>query len=253
MKSILIENKGFVDFTPYNAGSEKCEPLHKFGPCVRSFYLIHFVLSGEGKFQSPRGLFSLKKGDAFIIKPDEVTTYQADRYNPWEYVWIGFKGNLAEKFSTIDDVFEYDDGVVFDLKEAIKSKVGCEELLASVLFKLYASLFSREVHQDYSSVVINYINTHYMENVTISSIASALKLNRKYLSRIFKEKNGVSMQQFLINKRLHEAKKLLKLGYAVEESAYMVGYSDSFGFSKAFKKRYGVSPVNFKPISRKDK
>ena len=81
-----------------------------------------------------------------------------------------------------------------------------------------------------------------MENVTISGIAESLGLNRKYLARIFKESRGISMQEYLISKRLHEAKKLLLSGYGASESAYMVGYSDPFGFSKAFKRKYGVPP-----------
>jgi len=93
---------------------------------------------------------------------------------------------------------------------------------------------------------MSYINAHYMDNVTISQIAESLGLNRKYLARIFKEKCGVTMQEYLINKRLHEGKKLLRLGYTVEESSYMVGYSDPFGFSKAFKRRYGVPPSEYK-------
>ena len=56
------------------------------------------------------------------------------------------------------------------------------------------------------------------------------------------------MQQFLINKGLHEAKKLLSRGFNVEESARMVGYSDPFAFSKAFKKKYGVSPIKCKNV-----
>jgi AraC-like DNA-binding protein len=85
-----------------------------------------------------------------------------------------------------------------------------------------------------------------MENVTISGIAESLGLNRKYLARIFKESRGISMQECLISKRLHEAKKLLLSGYGASESAYMVGYSDPFGFSKAFKNKYGVPPSAMK-------
>ena len=125
-------------------------------------------------------------------------------------------------------------------------ELGREEMLTGVIFKLYARMFGETMQNDYSNKVVSYINSHYMDDVKIAGVAQSLGLNRKYLARIFKESKGVSMQEFLINKRLHEAKKLLKLGYNVEQCAYMVGYNDPFGFSKAFKKRYGESPKDVK-------
>ena len=244
-KTVLVENKGFVDLFACDAGHESCEASHKFGPHVRGYYLIHFVTKGEGEFVSPRGKYKLKEGEAFLIKPGEVTVYRASDKNPWNYVWIGFLGKLSSKFDELSDVFEYDVSAVSALRAAIESDSGREELLASFLFKLYASLLCGTEKYDYPNKVINYINAHYMENVTISDIADSVGLNRKYLARIFKQRNGLTMQEFLINKRLHEAKKLLKLGYNVEQSSYMVGYKDSFGFSKAFKKRYGKAPVYY--------
>ena len=246
-QTLLVKNKGFLDFSPCDAGMENCDPSHKFGPFIRNYYLIHFVVSGKGTFETARGIHSLEKRKAFLIKPGEVTVYQADEVDPWEYLWIGFRGKSAERFSELSDTFEYDESLLPEIYNAFKNEKSREELIMSVMFKLYAQLFCEgDMSEDYPGKVANYINSHYMEDVTIASIASALRLNRKYLARIFKEKNGVSMQEFLINKRLHEAKKLLKLGHTVEESAYLVGYSDPFGFSKAFKKRYGVSPCSFK-------
>lgn len=244
-KTVLVENKGFLDLFAYDAGYENCEASHKFGPYIRSYYLIHFVIKGEGEYESPRGKYKLKEGEAFLIKPGEVTVYRASDKNPWNYVWIGFGGKLSSRFDELPDTFEYDVSAVSELKAAIESNAGREELLTGFLFKLCASLLCETEKYDYPNKVINYINAHYMENVTISDIADSIGLNRKYLARIFKQKNGLTMQEFLINKRLHEAKKLLKLGYNVEQSAYMVGYRDSFGFSKAFKKHYGKAPVYY--------
>ena len=63
----FLENKGFTDFSPCDAGKEKCEPCHKFGPNIRNYYLIHFVVSGEGKINQ----LPVKKG---IVLPGYSTT-----------------------------------------------------------------------------------------------------------------------------------------------------------------------------------
>ena len=84
-----------------------------------------------------------------------------------------------------------------------------------------------------------------MNDTSVEKIADYLKLNRKYIARVFKEKTGSTIQEYLISKRMEEAKKLLKKGYGVSESAYMSGYNDAFNFSKAFKKRFGISPKQY--------
>ena len=246
MKVRLIEDRGFLDFSPCNFGREACAPSHRFGPRIRNEYLIHFIISGKGKFISERGVYELSAGDAFLIKPGEVNNYEADFEHPWEYMWLGFRGNLAQSFQLLEDTFKYEEWIIRELEYAMQIDLGCEALLAGCCFKLYASLVGASAREDYPKKVVNYIDAHYMENVTISKIAESLSLDRKYLARIFKEKEGTSMQAYLIKKRLQEAKKLLSEGYAVKEAAFMVGYRDQFGFSRAFKKCYGVSPENFK-------
>ena len=85
-----------------------------------------------------------------------------------------------------------------------------------------------------------------MEKIKIEEIAASIGLNRKYLSRIFKQKTGLSMQEFLIKKRLTEAKKLIERGYNVGEAGMLCGYGDAFAFSKAFKSFFGESPKAYK-------
>ena len=80
----------------------------------------------------------------------------------------------------------------------------------------------------------------------IAPIAERLNLDRRYLSRIFKQQTGQTVQEYLISTRIEEATRLLKQGMSVEESAHLCGYEDVFNFSKAFKKRMGVNPLQIK-------
>ncbi len=77
-------------------GCSRTEPLHSFGPAQKPHYLIHFVLSGRGKFVIKNKEYSLEPGYGFLIPPEELAFYQADDENPWTYVWVGFSGALAE-------------------------------------------------------------------------------------------------------------------------------------------------------------
>ena len=244
-KIFLPEVSGYTDFIPADVGHEQCKSGHSFGPYIRKYYLVHFVIGGYGTLVNERGTHHICGGKAFLIRPGEVTTYTASTDNPWEYVWLGFSGNLASSFDNVPDVFDYDASILTEISCAIESNKCREALLISAIFKLHASIIDGKILSDYPSRVKNYINLHYMESISISAIAESLGLNRKYLARIFKEEIGVSMQEYLIDKRLHEATRLLKVGYNVAECAYMVGYSDPFGFSKGFKSKYGIPPSKY--------
>ena len=69
--------KANSDLSLYSAGYEECTPGYSYGPTLRSYQLIHFVLNGEGEFRINEHVFHLKAGDAFLIpagmKPQKQT------------------------------------------------------------------------------------------------------------------------------------------------------------------------------------
>lgn len=92
--------------------------------------------------------------------------------------------------------------------------------------------------------VINYIEDHYSEKISLDQIAENMYLSPFYISRIFKGETGNTPIRHLINIRLEKAKRLLENGYqgSIQEVAALVGYDDAYHFSKLFKKKYGISP-----------
>lgn len=246
MYTIMLENKNYTEFLPITAGIEYCTGDKPFAPTIRDYFLIHFVTRGKGTLITGDNTFEIGEGQAFLIHPGELCSYGPDPDDPWSYMWIGFGGRLAEKFGTLPSVFEFDQSIIAELGAALREEYGCEEYMTAILFKLYALLFSSGHSRDYVKTVKSYINANYMQDISISGIATMVKVNRKYLARIFKARTGISMKQYLIEKRMTEAKKLLAKGFTVEETAIAVGYSDSFVFSKAFKKNFGNAPVFFK-------
>lgn len=243
--NLLLDYKQLSDFCPVDFGQQHCAPAHSFGPHIRDFYLIHYVSSGQGMFQNPRGIYQITAGQAFLIRPGEVCKYSANAANPWSYTWIGFLGSMAPAFEQAPDVFEAD-GLLFEEMTTVYQLASSQAAyLAGMLFKLYCSLFDQKERPDYVNRAIGYMNVNYMKPIRVEQIADQLGINRKYLARIFKEKTGKTLQQFLIQKRVTEAKKLLSGGFNVEETAFMVGYSDSFAFSKTFKKCCGIAPKYF--------
>lgn len=71
--------KANSDLSLYSAGYEECTPGYSYGPTLRSYQLIHFVLNGEGVFRINEHVFHLKAGDAFLIPAGKITYYEASK------------------------------------------------------------------------------------------------------------------------------------------------------------------------------
>lgn len=252
-RDVLFVNRKFSDLNPILYGCESCEPGHSFGPSVRKYTLIHYVEKGKGTLYKYGNAYPVKAGEAFVILPQEVTIYTADTEDPWTYRWIGFDGALCENVGKLSPVIKVPNKLFPYLSpedEQNPEMIGYR--LASQLFALYGAVFSGDKHSNhYVRKVIDYINSSYMREVRVEEIADRLSLDRRYLSRLFKQKTGQTVQDYLITVRMEAACRLLSNGRSVTEAATLCGYPDVCNFSKMFKRIYGVSPKKWK-INREE-
>ncbi|MFD1177945.1 AraC family transcriptional regulator [Paenibacillus puldeungensis] len=249
-------------------GKEKCAPQHSFGPGVRDLYKIHFIHSGEGIVRSEGKTFTLTAGQAFILYPDRVIFYQADEINPWTYSWIGFYGDQVDSIlnrtgvSPQNPVFSMDTRLMpklYDLlneagEHATTRDLRLHALLneaLSVMVELAPSsecgILGSGARNSYIHSCLEFLHSHYSDEVSVGQLAQVVGLDRKYLSAIFKEATGFPPQQYLLRYRMERACELLKKGkFTVGEIARSVGYRDALLFSKMFKKTVGVSPTEYR-------
>ncbi len=240
-------NKGYTDINPLQFGTQKCPPSHKWGPHIREYYLIHYVVSGKGRFIKKDFDAVVGPGYAFLIKPNEVCTYCADADDPWEYIWIGFDGKVAQKLDSLKDcVFKVDGKIFTDMVKSDRLKNTREEYLTAKIFLLISNLFEGENHKkELVEHLAGYIEENYFLRLYVSELAKMVSLDQRYLTRLFKAKKGISLQQYIIDVKMKKAAILIK-DFSVADTAKMVGYDDVFNFSKMFKKNTGVSPLKFK-------
>ena len=84
---------------------------------------------------------------------------------------------------------------------------------------------------------------NYQRELTVEEIADVCKLNRSYFSKLFRDTMGCPPQEFLIRLRLARAAELMRTTKSsIGVIAAACGYPNQLHFSRAFKKRYGVSP-----------
>ena len=244
-----VQNRDFVELNPLVAGWQNCRPGHFFGPVIRRFYLIHYVISGKGKFENERGVYNIGAGEYFIIRPNEKTRYESDPDDPWEYVWIGFNGSLASHFDDVPDTGNFSDAQIFhEIKGVNGFETSIEEFLVSKLFMIYYILLCKSKKSDLPSRISNFIVNNYAQELRVEEIAQDFNISRAYLNRIFNERYGMPVKSYILQVKMSNAKKLLSSGYSIAETSSLVGYSDQFAFSKSFKKYFGKPPLEYKKI-----
>lgn len=97
----------------------------------------------------------------------------------------------------------------------------------------------------------NYMSRHFYESVNLVDFAQQYGFSPNYFRKIFKQILNCAPNEYLINLRMKEAKKLLECGnYTVQTICEMVGYDDVHYFSRLFKKREGVSPAKYGELYR---
>lgn len=92
-----------------------------------------------------------------------------------------------------------------------------------------------------------YLQSHLFDcNLKTDMLHTLCGISAAYFRKIFHHKFGISANEYIINKRLSFAKNLLENGYSenIKDLSLSVGYNDPLYFSRAFKKKYGISPTN---------
>ena len=244
----IIVNERIPDggVCPIFVGEEECESEHTFGPFVRDHYIIHICLTGKGVLRDKFGTHKISAGELFIIRPGESTVYTADKEEPWHYVWLAFTGKLAKEFDTGRSVYPSPIEIKRRLPELIRVGENSAYAYTAMIYELIYHLFSKKQSTDKLSEIKAYIDYNYMQSINVESITKLFGFERSYLYRIFKERFGVGVKEYILEVRTERAKQFLADGYTVASTAFMVGYRDEFNFSRAFKERVGISPLEYK-------
>ncbi|MBO4377293.1 MAG: response regulator [Lachnospiraceae bacterium] len=95
--------------------------------------------------------------------------------------------------------------------------------------------------------VVSEIREHYMEDISLTSLASKYNVSMGRLSEMIKENLHVNFSDYIASLRIQRAKELLRdESISIQEIAEIVGYNDYFYFTKVFKKVEGISPSKYR-------
>lgn len=133
------------------------------------------------------------------------------------------------------------------------SKLEKQCLLLDIIAKLYACYSCERVKPPVMgdertplSRVCEYLQDCFSENVSLSQLASIAGLSEFHLSRVFTKEIGVPPHTYQLQVRLKKATDLIATGKTLVEAALETGFCDQSHFHKAFKKKFGITPGQYK-------
>ncbi len=252
------------DISLYEIGRQKCPPRYSFGPIIRSHYVLHYVMNGTGTLYLDHNQYSVYAREAFLMPPNTLCYYQADRDDPWNYIWIHIDGERVPEYlrrAGIDrkqPILHCAEGS--DTMEALLEDICLnherELYCIGKLYEMFEFIINHadtrvqlmlDNKQEYVKHILDLIRLKYNEAITVEFLSESCGLERSYMTRLFKAAMGRSPQEYLIQYRIRVARKLLcETDWCIRNIAYAVGYSDSFAFSKAFKRVCGTSPAKYR-------
>lgn len=196
-------------------------------------------------------IINAEAGRCFYIPPNSEFYFKANNTN-WKYTWIGFDTNieipdLAYKFNfTLPDAAR--------LFEQAKNAKNQKELFDVINALLIACNKNADHNDNASTLSLSAKAKLFIDNtkgekwseISVKSLADKLGFNEKYLSTAFKNETGITLQKYIISKKLCSSKILLRReGMTIPRVAEMMGYKNPVSFINAFKKEFEQTPIKY--------
>lgn len=218
-----------------------------------------FVTKGEGVLHTTFGRQKIAAGDVFLIF--SAGAYYIENTANLQYIYITFIGSRAPtlmerlRAPRPQTVYHGMEGLrplwenAFQLVTEENIDLLCEGILLYTV-----SLLSPEREEAAPDKKTNailqvkmYVDNHFTNpTLTLADMSAQFAFRPKYLSAAFKKLVRVNFSEYLTQRRLEYALLLIRGGVSnVKELSEMCGYNDALYFSKAFKKRYGLSPKQY--------
>ena len=247
-------------------------------------FLCFVVLAGEGELSYEGQTYQLHSGDCVFIDcrkayshstgysggegSNDHTTVENKSTNLWSLQWCHFYAPslpaVYEKYKERGGrpVFHSEDIASFtslltDLYNLASSSDYIRDMrINEKLGSLLTLLMEQSWHPESVTVsrkrmelaaVKEYLDEHYTEKIMLEELAEKFFINKFYLSKIFKETYGTTVNNYLISKRITRAKQLLRFtDMTVDEVGVAVGMGDANYFSRMFRKVEGSSPREYR-------
>ncbi|NOU65402.1 helix-turn-helix domain-containing protein [Paenibacillus sp. LMG 31461] len=238
---------------------------------------ISCIVSGSGYFHIDDTRIQVDAGDIVFNNVGHIHAITADRSNMLRYLYMGFNFN-DETDKAFTEIQAYLQSAPYHFSKDTHdllipflrvidefysqkpySRTMIRNYLEEIIVSSYRSFTNKAEnvtryatekspqsvgHTVYS--VIRYIENHIVGLESIKTLSQELNYNSTYLSHVFKQRTGMTLQRYINHKKIEKALEMLKYGnISISQVSDMLGYATIQSFSKAFSRIMGYPPSRY--------
>lgn len=260
-------------------------PHHSHRYHYHDGYELYYLYSGECYSFIKDRTYHVQKGNIILFNDYDIHRTTNFSKCGYERILINFKRDFLENFSNIlapMDLFQcfhqkmhlirltaqeqhyVESLLAVMIQESKNQDTGYDAYLQTAMIQLLIFLNRRspqlqEEPKTYINTthktmleITNYVNQHYFENITLTSISEHFYISPYYFSRTFKKVIGFTFIDYLNSVRIKEAQRLLKeTDLHITKIADAVGYNNTTHFRRVFKEITGLAPLAYRKLEQK--
>ena len=224
--------------------------------------------NGQGELRYEDRIWQLKSGDCVFIDCQQPYSHSTDK-DLWSLSWIHFSGvtmqDIYQKYQERGGrpAFHPENITAFtELHKSLFTLASSDDYIRDMringsLNELLVLLMKESWHptecldttlkKQNLDPIRNYLDKHYTEKVSLDALADQFFISKFYLTRVFKEQYGVSINTYVLNLRITKAKQMLRFtDKKLEDIGYQCGLGAPHYFSRIFKQIEGITPSEFR-------
>ncbi len=257
-------------------GELYCEEGYKILEHKQWCHEISYIVSGKATFFIDDKAYTVNAGDVFLCSCGQRHAIHANQNTQLRYMYMGFNfegecrddtenairhffGHIEQPIKrdmvNIGGIFHqtirefYTDSICFDQIVGAYLQLMLLFVYRNFNYSIECSILKEmtvEVTRYAIYTIICYVEDNIIDIKNIRQIADKLGYSYTYISHLFKNKTGVTLQQFITDKKMEAAVKLMMEQHlTISEVSERLGYHSIQAFSKAFKRVYDKSPQNY--------
>ncbi len=247
------------------SGISYCDGGYKISRKKSEISVIEYVEKGRGTIVLDGRKYTAEQGDVYILPAGIRHEYYSSADEPWVKKFFNVKGTL---FLDLLRDYSLDNVVVIkncnvkalfdEIYELSRSKSESGDLFYDKLtLKLHEllinikSIASPNTNSDELLKVKEFIDKNLEKIITNDELAELIFRSNDYLIKSFSRRYGKTPYEYQIDQKIIAAKRLLQYTQlSVGDVSKRLGYSDQHYFSNLFKKKCGISPLNYRKTKK---
>ena len=222
-----------------------------------NFSRIYYVLGGEAYYFEENLRLRFKKDHLYILPTGRAYSMSHNPKDRIDHLFCHV--TTYPQITSLIEVPVEEGSLLHQTLSLLKRNIKNQDysIVLKMIDLVVASIDEENFVATYSSnttsAIKNYIDHHFEEDISLDTICQKFFFSKSYVIRIFKKQHYVSPVQYLVQKRLDASIECLKSGMSITDISEKFYYSSPSAYSLSFKKRFGLSPMEFLKVVEQDK